>query len=95
RLPPPQRHFGRARQEQALEVVYPPDGARVAAEGAETLALKVDGGTFPLTLLMDGRPVARVEDRRTLFWTPPGRGFARLTVIDADGRSDSVTVKVE
>lgn len=95
RLPPPQRHFGRARQEQAMEVVYPPDGARVAAEGAETLALKVDGGTFPLTLLMDGRPVARVEDRRTLFWTPPGRGFARLTVIDADGRSDSVTVKVE
>lgn len=95
RLPPPQRHFGRPRQEQALEVVYPPDGARVAAEGAETLALKVDGGTFPLTLLMDGRPVARVEDRRTLFWTPPGRGFARLTIIDADGRSDSVTVKVE
>ncbi|WP_393974059.1 penicillin-binding protein 1C [Xanthobacter flavus] len=95
RLPPPQRHFGRARQEQALEVVYPPDGARVSSEGAETLALKVDGGTFPLTLLMDGRPVARVEDRRTLFWTPPGRGFARLTVIDADGRSDSVTVKVE
>ena len=95
RLPSPQRHFGRARQEQALEVVYPPDGARVSSEGAETLALKVDGGTFPLTLLMDGRPVARVEDRRTLFWTPPGRGFARLTVIDADGRSDSVTVKVE
>ncbi|MFG1247399.1 penicillin-binding protein 1C [Xanthobacter flavus] len=95
RLPPPQRHFGRARQEEALEVVYPPDGARVSSEGAETLALKVDGGTFPLTLLMDGRPVARVEDRRTLFWTPPGRGFARLTVIDADGRSDSVTVKVE
>ncbi|MDI4658033.1 penicillin-binding protein 1C [Xanthobacter autotrophicus] len=95
RLPVPQRHFGRTRQEQPLQVVYPPEGARVSGAEAETLALKVDGGTFPLTLLMDGRPVARVEDRRTLFWTPQGRGFARLTVIDADGLSDSVTVRVE
>ncbi|MFG1378968.1 penicillin-binding protein 1C [Xanthobacter autotrophicus] len=95
RLPVPQRHFGRTRQEQPLQVVYPPDGARVSGAEAETLALKVDGGTFPLTLLLDGRPVAQVEDRRTLSWTPQGRGFARLTVIDADGLSDSVTVRVE
>ncbi|MFG1371677.1 penicillin-binding protein 1C [Xanthobacter oligotrophicus] len=95
RLPVPQRHFGRTRQEQPLQVVYPPDGARVSGTEAETLALKVDGGTFPLTLLMDGRPVAQVEDRRTLFWTPQGRGFAHLTVIDAAGLSDSVTVRVE
>lgn len=95
RLPVPQRHFGRTRQEQPLQVVYPPDGARVSGAEAETLALKVDGGTFPLTLLMDGRPVAQVDDRRTLFWTPQGRGFARLTVIDAAGLSDSVTVRVE
>lgn len=95
RLPVPQRHFGRARRDEVLEVVYPPDGARVSAEDAQTLALKVDGGTFPLTLLMDGRPVARVEDRGALFWSPTGRGFARLTVIDAEGRSDSVTVRVE
>ncbi|MEP9355279.1 penicillin-binding protein 1C [Xanthobacter sp. KR7-65] len=95
RLPPPQRHFGRARRDAVLEVVYPPDGARVSAADAQALALKVDGGTFPLTLLMDGRPVARVEDRGTLFWTPEGRGFARLTVIDSEGLSDSVTVRVE
>lgn len=95
RLPPPQRHFGRTRQEDALQVVYPPDGARVSGTDADTLALKVDGGTFPVTLLLDGQPVAWVEDRGPLFWAPRGRGFARLTVIDAAGLSDSVTVRVE
>ncbi|MFS8037069.1 penicillin-binding protein 1C [Xanthobacter sp. AM11] len=95
RLPPPQRHFGRTRQDEPLQVVFPPDGARVAGADAQALALKVDGGTFPLTLLLDGRPVARAEDRRTLFWTPQGRGFARLTVIDAAGLTDSVMVRVE
>ncbi|MFG1346971.1 penicillin-binding protein 1C [Xanthobacter autotrophicus DSM 431] len=101
RLPSPQRHFGLSRKEQPLQVVFPPDGARVSLDGAEDghLVLKVDGGTFPLTLLMDGRPVARVdgreEERRTLFWTPQGRGFARLTVMDAAGITDTVTVRVE
>lgn len=97
RLPPPQRHFGASREAQPMQVVFPPDGARVSLAGgeAEALALKVDGGTFPLTLLMDGRPVARADERRTLFWTPEGRGFARLTVIDAAGVTDSVTVRVE
>lgn len=98
RLPPPQRHFGRTRQEEAMAVVFPPDGARVAGEEAgsgEALALKVSGGAFPLTLLLDGRPVARADDRRTLFWTPRGRGFSRLTVIDGTGATASVTVRVE
>ncbi|MEP9349007.1 hypothetical protein [Xanthobacter sp. KR7-225] len=30
-----------------------------------------------------------------MFRAPPGRGFVRLTVIDATGRADSVTVRVE
>jgi len=97
RLPPPQRHFGRTRQEQAMEVVYPPEGARVSREGSdgEGLAIKVSGGVEPFTLLLDGRPIARAEGRRTLFWTPPGRGFTRLTVIDGAGATASVTVRVE
>lgn len=81
-----------------MAVIFPPDGARVAGEEAgsgEALALKVSGGAFPLTLLLDGRPVARAEDRRTLFWTPRGRGFSRLTVIDRAGATASVTVRVE
>ncbi|MFG1401983.1 penicillin-binding protein 1C [Xanthobacter sediminis] len=103
RLPPPQRHFGGAGEGRAMQVVYPPDGARVARENAGeeapgeegAFAVKVEGGTLPLTLLVDGRPAARAEDRRVLFWNPAGRGFARITVIDATGRADSVTVRVE
>ncbi|QRG04634.1 penicillin-binding protein 1C [Xanthobacter dioxanivorans] len=97
RLPVPQRHFGTSRKEQPLQVVFPPDGARVSLSGEEAagLVLKVDGGTFPLTLLMDGRPVAREENAHTFTWRPPGRGFTRLTVMDAAGVTDSVTVRVE
>ncbi|WP_454917451.1 penicillin-binding protein 1C [Xanthobacter sediminis] len=102
RLPPPQRHFGGAATARAMQVVYPPDGARVARDGeeaapadADAFAVKVEGGVLPLTLLVDGRPVTRAEDRRVLFWTPPGRGFARITVIDAAGSADSITVRVD
>ncbi|MFG1480440.1 penicillin-binding protein 1C [Xanthobacter sp. V4C-4] len=99
RLPPPQRHFGGAGEGRAMQVVYPPDGARVAREGEAAggggFAVKVEGGLLPLTLLVDGRPVSRSEDRRLLFWNPEGAGFARITVIDASGRADSVTVRVE
>ncbi|MFG1393733.1 penicillin-binding protein 1C [Xanthobacter agilis] len=101
RLPPPQRHFGGAMDGRAMQVVYPPDGARVtrdggdAAGGASAFAVKVEGGMLPLTLLVDGRPAAHADDARVLFWNPAGRGFTRITVIDATGRADSVTVRVE
>ncbi|MGQ3675207.1 penicillin-binding protein 1C [Xanthobacter sp. TB0139] len=95
RLPPPQRQFG-ATADNGVQVVFPPDGARLDAGGAEaSLVLKVEGGILPLTLLLDGAPIARAENRRILFWSPRGTGFTRLTVIDAEGMSDSVTVRVE
>lgn len=104
RLPPPQRHFGAEGAKDRLQLVFPPDGARVEAEisgaaasqsGASGVPIKVEGGAFPLTVLADGEPVAISQDRRTLFWTPGGRGFVHLTVIDAAGLTDSVTVRVE
>lgn len=95
RLPPPQRQFGET-TDAGIQVVFPPDGARLdAGDPQAPLVLKVEGGALPLTLLLDGAPVARAESRRTLFWSPHGAGFARLTVIDAEGMSDSVTVRIE
>ncbi|TMJ72024.1 MAG: hypothetical protein E6G73_13790, partial [Alphaproteobacteria bacterium] len=32
--------------------------------------------------------------RRALYWQPDGPGFARLTVIDAQGRSARATVRL-
>lgn len=101
RLPPPQRHFGETGERARIHLVFPPDGARLetevgAGDAAESgLPIKVEGGDFPLTILADGAPVASSQDRRTLFWMPGGRGFVRLTVIDARGLTDSVTVRVE
>ena len=44
--------------------------------------------------LADGRPLPPGQPRRSLSWSPPGLGFTRLTVIDADGRSTSATVRL-
>ena len=59
------------------------------------MALKISGGVAPLTLLVNGVPRATQAGQRTLFFTPDGPGFARLTVMDARGVADSVVVRIE
>ena len=49
----------------------------------------------PLTLLVNGVPRLTHSGQRTLFFTPDGPGFARLTVMDARGVADSVVVRIE
>ena len=64
------------------------------AEGTD-MALKISGGVQPLTLLVNGVPRPAQAGQRTLFFTPDGPGFARLTVMDARGVADSVVVRIE
>jgi penicillin-binding protein 1C len=78
----------------APRIMFPPNGARLAGESNE-LALKVAGGVGPLTLLVNGVPRPSGTGQRTLFFTPDGPGFARLTVMDARGVADSVVVRIE
>jgi penicillin-binding protein 1C len=59
------------------------------------MALKITGGVQPLTLLINGVPRPAQGGSRTLFFTPDGPGFARLTVMDARGVADSVVVRIE
>jgi penicillin-binding protein 1C len=49
----------------------------------------------PLTVLVNGLPLAAATDKRTLFFAPDGPGFVRLTVMDAKGKSDSVVVRMQ
>ena len=79
---------------EAPRIMFPPNGARLAAEGSE-MALKIAGGVAPLTLLVNGVPRVTRDGQRTLFFTPDGPGFARLTVMDARGAVDSVVVRIE
>lgn len=83
--------------EAAPEIVFPPDGARVAVDsgvGAE-LVLKLQGGRAPFRWLANGRPLEQPSRRRTAGWRPEGAGFSTLTVIDAAGRAASVRVFIE
>lgn len=85
--------------DRPLRIMYPPNGARLelaAADGKfDPMALKVAGGTQPLTVLINGAPVTTTTDKRTLFYSPDGPGFVRLTVMDARGAADSVMVRVQ
>lgn len=80
--------------EAPLAIAFPPDGARLETEGA-SIGLKVNGGTPPFTWLVDGIPVASGAFRRDAFWDTPGKGFSRLSVVDAKGRKASARVRVE
>jgi len=102
KLPPPLRHFspdvGPGRPAAPPRIIFPPDGARLELSGGRTpepLALKIAGGRAPLTVMVNGVPIGAQGGRRTLFFRPDGPGFVRLTVMDARGAADSVTVRLQ
>jgi len=105
KLPPPLQRFragvlvGEGAEPQ-LRIMFPPNNARLelANEGSgkpDPIALKVTGGTGPLTVLVNGQPLAAAAGRRTVFFEPDGPGFVRLTVMDARGATDSVVVRLQ
>jgi penicillin-binding protein 1C len=103
KLPAPLRRFqpGQLAGETsrpALRILFPPDGARldVAADNgaAAPVAIKVAGGILPLTVMVDGAPVAGAG-QGPFFFKPTGPGFSRVTVMDASGRTDSVVVRLD
>jgi penicillin-binding protein 1C len=79
-------------------IMFPPDGARLELPGGgvlDPIALKIAGGRAPLTVMVNGVPLAPPSGRRMLFFQPDGPGFVRLTVMDARGAADSVTVRLQ
>jgi penicillin-binding protein 1C len=77
----------------APAVAFPPEGAEVELLDSG-LKVKVSGGTAPFTWLADGVPVVVAMDARETMLAMPGAGFVTLSVIDAEGRSDRVQVRV-
>jgi penicillin-binding protein 1C len=82
-----------------VQIAFPPDKAELelATEPDGALApvsFKVQGGELPLTWLVNGAPIETVLYRRETFWQPSGKGFVQLSVIDAKGRVDKVTVRL-
>jgi penicillin-binding protein 1C len=105
-LPPPLKRFREAGEEIAAKVgpfltppvliSFPPDRSELDVDEreAEPLIIKAEGGALPLTWLIDGTPVQSDPNKRDIEWQPDGRGFAKLTVIDAKGSVDRVTVRL-
>ena len=107
-LPPPLRHLRKdvpktiaSTTNAPLKIAFPLDGSRVelgfsrSGEPPGPLALKASGGVPPLTWLVNGAPIANPGLRRQSAWQPDGSGFARVSVMDANGATDSVMVRVE
>jgi penicillin-binding protein 1C len=107
KLPPPLQRFrpgglvsDLAAGDPPPRFMFPPDGARLELAAGEDgapdpLALKISGGLPPLTVLINGLPLGNASAARTVFFTPDGPGFARLTVMDARGQVDSITVRLQ
>ena len=60
----------------------------------DRIPLKLSTAVAPLTILVNGMP-APLETRDHPYFQPDGPGFARVTVIDAAGASDSVVVRLD
>lgn len=107
-LPPPLRHLRKdipktlsAAFQPTLKIAFPVDGSRIdlgyghPEEEKSDLALKVIGGSPPFIWLANGVPLGQADLRRQTDWKPDGAGFARISVMDAEGKTDSVVVRIE
>ena len=73
----------------------PNSRAQYWREISAVLALKALGGAPPFTWFVNGQPVGEADLRRQSAWKPDGAGFARVSVMDARGATDSVLVRLE
>ncbi|GAA0297602.1 penicillin-binding protein 1C [Rhodovulum strictum] len=90
-LPQPLRRFAPA-QATGPRLAFPPDGATLAP-GLGLLPVRLDGGTPPFTLLLDGAPVVTGLRLRETHLPAPGPGFATLSVIDATGQGARASIQ--
>ncbi|SFV28958.1 penicillin-binding protein 1C [Devosia crocina] len=100
-LPLPLRRFRHPNQDMVArvaspEIAFPADGVDVdlgLVSGAEaSLVVKVRNGVPPFTFFANGAPFGRSHFARQDAWSPDGPGYVTLSVVDAEGRGDSVTV---
>jgi penicillin-binding protein 1C len=78
-------------------ISFPPNGATVplpeASAKDKSIMLKADGGQGPLTWLVNGKPLGSFDRFAPALYQPTGEGFAHITVVDSEGRSDSAEVR--
>ncbi|MEM6588477.1 MAG: penicillin-binding protein 1C [Pseudomonadota bacterium] len=98
-LPQPLRRFtGRnavfEAAEDAPKLIFPRTGSRLPLDRG-VLAVKLRDGTPPFTWMANGVPVIFSTHRRESTVENVQKGYSTLTVIDAEGRADRVTVWID
>lgn len=105
-LPPPLKRFREGPDdavaagpflEPPVLIAFPPDRAELERERSseDPMIFKAEGGALPLTWLIDGSPIKSDPHRRDVMWQPGETGFVKLSVVDAKGRVDRVTVRLK
>jgi penicillin-binding protein 1C len=105
-LPPPLKRFREGTQtddnasgpyvEPAVRIASPPDRAEIELDGNDGgVVVKAEGGALPLAWLLDGAPVASDPQRRDVELPDVGRGFFHLSVVDARGRTDRISIRIK
>jgi len=104
-LPPSLRVFTRTSEPQIVRqtpvpppsISFPPNGTVIPLPAAnakdKTIMLKADGGRAPLTWLVNGMLIGSFDRFAPALYLPQGEGNARITVVDAEGRSDTSEVR--
>jgi penicillin-binding protein 1C len=104
-LPPPLKRFREgalgdgtagAGAEPAVRIAFPPDRAEIEVDESDGgTVVRAEGGALPLTWLLDGEPIVSEPGRREVELPAGRRGFFKLTVVDAKGRTDRVTIRLK
>jgi len=102
-LPIGLQHFARLKDREQRVVTaipppsisFPPNGATVPLPQSHDggVPLKATGGREPLTWLVNGRLLGSFDRFQPITLTPDGEGVTRITVVDAQGRSDTAQVR--
>ncbi len=77
----------------APQLTFPPDGATVET-GGTALVLKLRGGKAPFSVLANGTPILTGMHRREISLPLTETGFANIVVLDAQGRSDRIEIRL-
>ena len=75
-----------------LRLLFPPPRATLPEAGR--VVFRAAGGQRPLSFLVNGAPLPTDPARREVGWVPPGPGFYRFSVLDAEGASARAELRV-
>ncbi|MGE3251285.1 MAG: penicillin-binding protein 1C [Hyphomonadaceae bacterium] len=80
------------------QILFPPENVEILVlefgPASRGLSLSARGGRAPLVWYAEGRRVPNEETSGRAIWRPSAPGFHEVSVVDADGRSAHVRVRI-